>query len=194
MDKIIQAIKVLKEGGIIIFPTDTAFGIGCRMDKASSVKRLFKIRKRPFFQATPVLVDSIEMAEKYLVSPLSNVVRQMMEKYWPGGLTIIEQCQKEKVTPLVRGNGETLGVRMPDNKITLMLIKGIGLPILGPSANFHGLATPYQYSDLDKDLMKCVDIILDGECKNQSASTVVDCFVSPYKVLRQGAVKLDYEK
>ncbi len=190
MDKINQAINILNEGGIVIFPTDTAFGIGCRMDLGKSVRKLFKIRRRPRFQATPVLVDSIEMAEKYLVSPLSNIVRQMMEKHWPGGLTVIAKCQKEKVTPLVRGNGENLGVRIPDNMTTQELIKGVGVPILGPSANFHGNPTPFHIKDIDPHLIKLVDLVLDGECKNNLASTVVDFSVSPYRIIREGAVKL----
>lgn len=194
MDKINKAVNILNKGGIVIFPTDTAFGIGCRMDLEKSVEKLFKIRRRPFYQATSVLIDSIEMAENYLVSPLSNIVRQMMEKYWPGGLTVITRCQKEKVTPLVRGNGENLGVRMPDHRTVLKLIKGAGVPILGPSANFHGNLTPFHFNDIDSELIKLADMVLEGECKNNIASTVIDCSVNPYRIIRQGAVILTYEK
>ena len=160
------------------------------MDLVKSVKKLFKIRRRPLFQATPVLVDYIEMAKKYLDFPLSDIVRQMMEKHWPGGLTIIGRCQKNKVTPLVRGNGDNLGVRMPDHEIALQLIKGVVVPLLGPSANFHGNATPFYFKDVDQKLVKFVDLILEGECKNNLTSTVVDCSVNPYRIIREGAVKL----
>ena len=89
MTQIDRAIKILNNGGIIIFPTDTAFGIGCRMDNFHAVERLFKLRRRPVTQATPVLVSSMDMAEYYLYSPLPDNVRHLMKKYWPGPLTIV---------------------------------------------------------------------------------------------------------
>ena len=85
-----KAIGVLNKGGIVIFPTDTAFGIGCRIDNKKSIERLFRIRKRPKNKPTPVLVDSIEMAQKYLLPITDEEVRNnLMKKYWPGALSII---------------------------------------------------------------------------------------------------------
>src|SRR3989344_5255759 len=118
-----RAIEVVREGGIVIYPTDTAFGIGCRIDDLKAVDRLFKIRRRPRDQATPVLVDSIEQSLHYLDSP-SDIVRRLMEKYWPGALTIIVPCKTNLVYSPIRGSGKTLGVRMPDHEITLSIIRG----------------------------------------------------------------------
>ena len=185
-----KAISILKKGGIVIFPTDTAFGIGCRIDNKTVIKKLFALRKRPISQATPVLVNSKEMAKKYLRSPIPNNVRHLMEKYWPGGLTIIYPCNKKIVPDYVRGGGENLGVRMPNHKIALELINGAGVPILGPSANYHGDKTPYRYEDLNYKLIKSVDYVLKGECKENIASTVVNCSVKPWKIIRQGAVRV----
>ena len=183
-----QAIKVLKEGGIVIFPTDTAYGIGCRMDDEKAIRRLFDLRRRPPVQAVPVLVDSITQAEKYLVPPLPDNVRHLMKRYWPGALTVIYPCSTSKVPELVRGGGTTLGVRMPNHEIALSLIKGIGVPLLGPSANFHGRATPYSFADLDRELVKLVNYVIKGECRLREASTVVDCSKRQWRVIRQGAV------
>ncbi len=188
MDEINQAITVLIQGGIVIFPTDTAFGIGCRMDIVKSVERLFAIRKRPVSKATPVLVGSSEMAFTYLLHPVANNVRQLMNKYWPGALTIVFPCQIAKVPSLVRGGGNNLGVRMPDNEVTLRIIEEVGVPILGPSANFHGFETPYEYNKLDKELVRLVDFAVTGTCKKKNVSTVVDCSVKPPKIIRQGEV------
>lgn len=185
-----QAIKILKEGGIVIYPTDTVYGIGCRMDDTKAVKRLFMIRKRPTVQATPVLVDSIAQAEKYLSPPLPNNVRHLMKRYWPGALTIVYPCITKRIPDLVRGGGKTLGVRMPNHKIALALIKGIGVPLLGPSANFHGVPTPFSFSDLDEKLIKLVDYVIEGQCNFKKASTVIDCSTSPWRIIRQGAVKI----
>lgn len=186
-----KAVKILKEGGVVIFPTDTAFGIGCRIDDEKAVDRLFEIRKRPETQPTSILVSSIKMAQDYLKPISSDVRRKLMEKYWPGGLTIVLSCKIEKVPSLVRGTGSTLGVRMPNHKTALELIKGTGVPILGPSANFHGEKTPYSLADLDKKLVKLVDYVLSGETSSlHQPSTVIDCSVKPWKILREGAVKL----
>lgn len=190
MENIEKAISVLNNGGIVIFPTDTVYGMGCRIDNEQAIKRLFVIRKRPETQATPVLVDSTEMAKKYFSSPLPDNVRRLMKKYWPGGLTIIYPCKTELVPMLVRGSGDNLGVRMPNHDLTLALVKNIGVPILGPSANFHGDQTPYKYKDLDQKLVESVDYVIKGKCNNNIASTVIDCSLSPWQIKRFGAVQL----
>jgi L-threonylcarbamoyladenylate synthase len=185
-----QAITILNQGGIIIFPTDTAFGIGCRIDNKQAIERLFKLRKRPEHQATPVLVSDLEMTQKYLLPIEQEIREKLIRPYWPGALTIILPCKKAKVFDPVRGNSDTLGVRMPNSEICLEIIKGVGVPILGPSANFHGGSTPFSFLDLDKDLVRHVDFIVPGECSLKQVSTVIDCSVEPWKILRQGGIKI----
>jgi L-threonylcarbamoyladenylate synthase len=184
-----QAIKVVKQGGVIIYPTDTAFGIGCRIDNPASVDRLFSLRRRPLDMATPVLVSSIEMALAYFDNP-SKIVRRLMKINWPGALTIVAPCKTALVYSPIRGNGKTIGLRMPNHATALSIINCVGVPVLGTSANFHGKPTPYSVSDLDPELVKLVDFVVEGECSVKQASTVVDCSVDPYKILRQGAVIL----
>jgi len=184
-----QAITVLKEGGIVIFPTDTAFGIGCRIDDRKAVDRLFRIRKRPRTQATPVLVASIDQALPYLDSP-SDIVRQLMNQYWPGALTIVSLCKKELVYSPIRGDGKTIGIRMPDHTDVRTVIAQVGVPILGPSANIHGKKTPFLFEELDPVLTSQVDFVLPGACQRKIVSTVVDCSVDPFSIIRQGAVVL----
>lgn len=189
MDIVRKAVDVLNTGGIIIYPTDTAFGIGCRIDNYKAVDRLFEIRKRPRTQATPVLVSSLTMALAYLDHP-SDIVRQLMETYWPGALTIVAPCKKEVIYSPIRGNGNTIGLRMPNHDIPLQIIESVGVPMLGPSANFHGKPTPYRQEDLDPELVKLVDYVVPGECTLKLVSTVVDCSSEPYTIIRQGAIKL----
>ena len=189
--RIKEAIKTLKEGGIIIFPTDTAFGIGCRIDKEKSIEKLFMIRKRPRTQPTPVLVDSLEMAQEYLEPISEDVVNKLIKPHWPGALTVIFKCNKKRVSLLVRGGGNTLGVRMPNHEITQKIIRNAGVPILGPSANFHGDKTPYRFEDLDKKLVKLVDYVVAGECRVAQQSTVIDCSKKPWRIVRQGAVNYE---
>lgn len=190
MDQIIEkAVEILNKGGIIIYPTDTAFGIGCRIDTHAAVDRLFNIRRRPMTQAMPVLVNSEKLALSYYLDP-SDVVRRLMKEYWPGALTIIARCQKNMIYSPIRAAGATIGLRMPESPVILEIVKRVGVPILGPSANFHGDKTPYLARDLDPELVKLADYVVPGECTLKQASTVVDCSVEPYNIIRQGAVRL----
>ena len=202
-----DAVEIVKKGGIIIFPTDSAFGIGCRIDNTEAVNRLYKIRRRPLTQPMPVLVNSIDTALAYLDSP-SDIVRRLMKEYWPGALTIVAPCKTNMIYSPIRGGGKTIGLRMPNHPAILKIIEEAGVPVLGPSANFHGDPTPYSASDLNPELVKLVDYVVpaspmtssrggQGECTvkpaspaGRQASTVVDCTVTPYKIIRQGAVKL----
>ncbi len=186
-----EAIDVLKNGGIVVFPTDTAYGIGCRIDNEKAVKRLFEIRKRPPTKATPVLVDTVKMAQDYLQPIPKEVINNLIEPYWPGALTIVLPCKTEKIPELVRGKSTTLGVRIPNHPLARTLIRELGLPILGPSANFHGKKTPYSFEELDSRLLKLVDCVVQGEVLFKQASTVIDCTQKPWKILREGAVSLE---
>ncbi|MCL5438414.1 MAG: L-threonylcarbamoyladenylate synthase [Patescibacteria group bacterium] len=189
-DRISKAVDILEDGGIVIFPTDTAFGIGCRIDNEKAIKRLFDVRKRPETKAVPVLVGSLEIAQRYLLPIPKKVIDKLIKPYWPGALTIILRCKTDKVLSLVRGNNSTLGVRMPDHPIPISLIKRLEVPILGSSANFSGGKTPYEFEDLDPELIKMVDYVLPGECSINKISTVIDCTKIPWKILREGAVKI----
>lgn len=189
-----KASDVLYSGGIIIFPTDTAFGIGCRIDNNRAINKLIKIRGRKKDQPFPVLVGSKEMARNYLKKIPEEVFKKLISKYWPGALTIVLPCKTEKINPLIRGNGNTLGVRMPNDKKILDLINKIRVPIIGSSANFTGSATPYELMEIDQKIIDKVDFVLEGKCKLKKPSTVIDCSEMPWKILRNGAVKISKTK
>lgn len=190
-DQVDEAVKILNQGGIVIFPTDTAFGIGCRIDNEEAVQQLFKIRKRPEFQAVPILVSDLEMAKKYIQEVSEDVISKLISPYWPGALTIVLKADKDNVFGSVRGNGETVGIRMPNNPTILEIVKQVGVPVLGPSANFHGENTPFEFKDLDPQLISLVDYVVKGECLVKQASTVIDCSKAPWNILRQGAIKVN---
>lgn len=191
MSDIQKSVSILKQGGIVIFPTDTAFGIGCRIDNEKSVKRLFRIRKRPETKATPVLIADLNMAEDYLQPVDDEVIKKLIEPFWPGALTIVLKSKTENVPQLIRGGTDTLGVRVPDHLTALEIINGVGVPVIGTSANFSGEKTPFSYEDLDPELVKLVDYVVPGKCHKKEASTVIDCTVKPWKILRQGAVTIN---
>jgi L-threonylcarbamoyladenylate synthase len=186
-----KAIEVFKKGGIVIFPTDTAIGIGCKIDDEKALKRLFEIRKRPESKPLLILVGSIEMAKKYLLSIPQEVESKLISKYWPGKLTIILKCNIDKVPPIARGGGNTLGVRLPNKPELLALINAVGVPIVAPSANFSGELTPFKFEELNPDLAKLTDYVLyEKASSGRNVSTIIDCSVMPWKIIRRGAVKI----
>ena len=185
-----QAVEVFNQGGIVVFPTDTVWGIGCRVDMLEAVEKLFEIRKRPLEKAVPVLVSSIEQAKKYYDNLPADIEDKLLKCFWPGGLTVIYKCKADLIPDRVRGGGETIGLRMPNYQNLLYLINIVGGPILGPSANFSGEATPTKYAELNQELLSQVDFVVEGECGGNKASTVVDCTVDPWKIIRQGAIDI----
>lgn len=190
-----RTIEVFRNGGIVIFPTDTAIGIGCRIDNEMAVKRLFKIRNRSENKPILALVDSVEMARNYLLSIPREVEDNLIKLYWPGKLTIILKSKINKVLRLVTGGTDTLGVRFPDNKILREIIKGVGVPIVAPSANFSGEETPFKFEDLNPELIKQVDYVFNTKISppvggEKNVSTIIDCTIEPWKIVRNGAVKI----
>ena len=188
MNTVDQTIEILKAGGVAIFPTDTAFAIGCRVDDENAVKRLFSIKQRSEQQAVPILVDGIEMAKKY--GEINDKVQNILNQFWPGALTVIVQKVESKISPLVLGMGNTVGLRQPNHEDCLEIIKEVGVPLIGTSANFHGNPTPYKTEDIDPELAKIVDGVLPGVCSVGLASTIVDTTKNPWQILRQGTVKI----
>lgn len=187
-----QAQKILKNGGIGLLPTDTTYIITCRIDNKSTLERLFAIKERSSTQAVPVLVCDIDMAKSY-VAINQEIEEKLIQRYWPGALTVVASCDTEKVLPLIRGQGQTLGVRQPNYPELLEMIRAIGVPIVGTSANFHGKPTAYAKENLDPELIKMVDCVVDGKTFAGNASTVIDCSQKPWKILRQGAIEIPQE-
>jgi len=190
-DQIQKAIEILQHGGIVILPTDTAFAISCKVSDEKAVAHLFHLRRRVETKAVTVLIDSLEMAKKYVTDIPSDVQEKLIQPYWPGGLTIVLPGREENIPSLVRGGRDTIGLRIPNHSIAREIIRGVGEGIVGCSANFAGEATPFRFEDLDPELIKLVDYVVPGETTLQQASTVIDCSVNPWKVLREGAVKLE---
>ena len=178
-DQIKEAVKILKKGGIVIFPTDTVYGIGCRFDDKDAISRLYKIKKTPESQPFPILVSDLSQVEKLAV--INKTGEELIKKYWPGALTIVLQSKEGK---------NKIGFRMPDSALIKSIIDGLGEPIIGTSANFHGSRAPNSYEKLDSTFIKLADFVLRGECQLGIESTVVDATIDYPEVLRDGAIKL----
>jgi len=174
-----KAVSILRSGGIIIFPTDTVYGIGCRFDDQKAIERLYQIKNIPKDQKFPILVSKTSQVKSLAV--ITEIGRQLISKYWPGALTII----------LPGLNAEKIGFRMPNSKLVLDLINKVGVPIIGTSANFHGQKPPKSFAELDPKIIKLADFTIKGRCQKGIQSTVVDATSGPPKILRQGAIDIN---
>ncbi len=179
MSDIQKAAKILSIGGVIVFPTDTVYGIGAVFDNDKAQERIYKIKGTPKRQKFPILVSSLKQVEN--IAEVGPKARELIEKYWPGALTIVLKSKDKK---------EKLGFRRPNSKIVEELINLCNKPIVGTSANIHGKKTPESFEQLDEKIIRAADFVIKGKCRLMKESTVVDASSSTLKVLRVGAILL----
>ncbi len=179
------ALKI-KNGGIVIFPTETVYGIGVNGLDQEAVKKLYEVKKRPLDKPFSLLVDSLQMI-KELTEEISSEEEKLIKKFFPGPLTLI--MKKKNIVPdITTANTPYVGIRMPDNDITLALIKKAGVPIAAPSANISGKPSGTNIEDIKEDFLN-IDYMLDaGEAKIGIASTIVKIENSEVKIIREGSI------
>ncbi|UCC33206.1 MAG: threonylcarbamoyl-AMP synthase [Candidatus Bathyarchaeota archaeon] len=179
------ASRIVKNGGLVVYPTDTVYGLGCNPLDANAVNRVFAAkggRKKPL----PILLCSVTDIEK--IARLSDVVRRLAAEFWPGPLTII--VPKTPALPgLVTCNLDSVGVRIPENDVAAQLIRGSEGLLVGTSANKTGCRPASTASEALEQLGEEVDAILDGgPAPLGQPSTVVDLTKEKPRVLRRGGI------
>ncbi|MFA5144622.1 MAG: L-threonylcarbamoyladenylate synthase [Candidatus Omnitrophota bacterium] len=180
-----EAADALKDGRLVIIPTETVYGIAADMSNNKALGRLYKIKKRPENKPFSLHVDKKERIEEF-ASAIPASAYRLIDKFWPGPLTLI---LKSKNSGGASGIG-TIGLRMPDNKVALEIIAQAGVPIICPSANISGKPAPVNFSEAIKDLNGLVELAIDaGSARLGIESSIVDLTVLPPEVLREGAVK-----
>ncbi|MFC1667065.1 L-threonylcarbamoyladenylate synthase [Candidatus Omnitrophota bacterium] len=173
-----KAAKVLREGGLVAFPTETVYGIGANFLNRKAIDRLYTIKKRPRNKPFTFHIARFE-ALKELDVVLSKPATGIIHKFWPGPLTIIAFNKKK----------EKIGIRMPSNKIALELIKKASVPLVAPSANISGKKPSISGEDVIREMEDLVDIILDGGVTESGReSTILDVTARPFRILREGAI------
>ncbi len=178
MGDVEDAIHILKEGGVIIYPTETVYGLGASIFKKEGIKRIYEIKGRSFSKPVSVAVSSYDMIEE--VAHLDESTREIIEKILPGPVTVL--LEKRSVVPDRLSAGSSLiGVRFPDHQKALEIIESVG-PITSTSANRSGEKDPVSVDEVEIE----ADMIVDGgRCRIGVSSTVVD-LVSK-RILRRGA-------
>jgi tRNA threonylcarbamoyl adenosine modification protein (Sua5/YciO/YrdC/YwlC family) len=189
--KIQQVVDILDAGGIIIYPTDTVYGIGCDIYNQEAVDRICKIRGLdPVKARLSFICKDISQITEYS-QPIDNEVFRLMKRVLPGAYTFVINSNN-KVPRLFKNRKKTIGVRIPDNTILQHIVETLGRPILTASLRSDDEIAEYFTDPIDiyDDYQKLVDIVIDGGIGKNVASTVLDCTGNEVVVLRQGAGEL----
>lgn len=181
-----KGIEILKKGGIIAFPTDTVYGLGCDAFCFRAVERIYEVKRRPRHLPFPLLLGDISQVTT-VAKPLSGIALSLARRFWPGALTLV--LPKSDSLPLYLSSGGTVAVRIPDHRICFALIQGIGSPLVGTSANISGSYSALTADEVEQQLRERVDFIIDGgKCPGGNESTVVDATGVVPRILRQGII------
>ena len=181
-----EIVEVIKDGGVVIMPTDTIYGIIADATNEYAIQRVYEMKKRNENKPMLMLVNSIEMLEKY-VSSINDIERKLIDELWPGALTII--FKKRNVSDLLTGGLDTVGIRFPDNKLLIDIMNELNVPLLSTSVNVSGDESATCINNINNLILDNVDYVYDvGECKGEP-STIVVVNDNELKVLRDGVIK-----
>ncbi len=188
-----HATKSLKTGGIVIYPTETCYGVGVDATNQEAINKLFAYKSRREGKPLSIAVDSIEMARKYV--EINEVAENLYANYLPGPITVVSKS-KGTVAKGVASEANTIGVRIPDYPLILEIVKKFGKPITATSANMSYKPRPYSIAQLLENLPKkqqaLIDLVIDaGTLEPNDPSTVVDTTLNNLNIMRQGVIQLE---
>ena len=186
-DEIAKVVKCLRDGGVVIYPTDTVYGIGCDINKQRAVERVCKIKGIDPEKANFSFICSDLSHLSDFTKPINTATYKLMKKALPGPFTFILEANNN-VPKIFRSKKKTVGIRIPDNIICLEIVKQLGNPIMTTSVHDDDEIIEYT---TDPELIyekykDQVDIVIAGGYGNNQASTIVDCTNGDFAILRQG--------
>ncbi len=184
-----KCASIVKRGGVVVFPTDTIYGIGCDPYNDAAVKRIFRIKGRDEKKPLPVLAYSVQDAEKLIA--LGRTGMALAKKYWPGALTIVAPITDNRISPIVTAGSMNLAARVPANRCVLLLLKHCKY-LVGTSANLSGQKSLKSVKEVLGSGLAGFDALLDGGAVEKGVeSTIVDVAGATPKVVREGAIKAE---
>jgi L-threonylcarbamoyladenylate synthase len=185
-----KCASIVKRGGVVVFPTDTIYGIGCDPYNDAAVERIFSIKGRDEKKPLPVLAYSTQDAEKLIA--LGRTGMALAKKYWPGALTIVAPItDNNRISPMVTAGSMNLAARVPANRCVLLLLKHCKY-LVGTSANLSGQKSLKSVKEVLGSELAGFDALLDGGAVEKGVeSTIVDVAGETPKVVREGAIKAE---
>ena len=186
-EQVERGVSVLKQGGIVAFPTDTVYGLGASATLHSAVERVYQIKERPRNMALPLLLSDISQIDE-IAESMSPVAWLLARSFWPGALTMI--LPRSKAVPdIITAGGKTVAIRIPAHPISVALIEGLEAPVVGTSANLSGKPSPLTADEVRSQFGNNIDLVIDGgRCPGGRESTIVDVSGEQPVVLREGAI------
>jgi L-threonylcarbamoyladenylate synthase len=180
-----RAVRVLKAGGLVAFPTDTVYGVAALPWNEDAVARLYIAKQRPQSMPIPLLLSDADRLSQ--VAVLAPEFEPLIARFWPGGLTLV--LLKTDAVPDVVSAGPTVAVRVPDLALARDLIRDAGGALAATSANISGQPSPVTAGEVEEQLSGRIELIVDGgPCRGGVPSSLLDCTVSPPALLRRGAI------
>jgi L-threonylcarbamoyladenylate synthase len=189
MEQVEKGVSILKEGGVVAFPTDTVYGLGASIGIDSAVERVYRIKERLRNMALPLLLADLDQLED-IATVIPTYALILAEKFWPGPLTLV-LLKSDSVSDIVSGGGRTIAVRIPAHPIPTALARGVGTAIVGTSANLSGQPSALTAEEAREQLGTKVNFIIEGECPGGRESTVVDLSGEKPVILREGAISIE---
>lgn len=188
-DIIIKIANDLRKGKIVVFPTDTVYGIGTNAYDEEACKKIYEIKGRPQFKPLTILISDISML-KEMVDNISDAEQKLIENFWPGPLTIKFKKKEGVLSDIVSAGDDYVRIRLIKEGIVSKLIEVAGVPIVAPSANLSGSATGTKIENIINELGSKVDYILDyGDIQNDTVSTIVQVEEEKVIIIREGKIK-----
>lgn len=185
-----KAAQLIKQGKIVVFPTETVYGIGTNGLDEQAVKKLYEVKQRPLNKPISLLVSNMEMINE-IARDITETEYKIMEKFFPGPLTII--LKKKNIVPdIVTAGQDTVGIRMPSGEIAKKLVEVAGVPIAAPSANISGEPSGTNLQEIRKHFEGKVECFIGGGISELGlASTIVQVVDGKPVILRQGSITLE---
>lgn len=184
--------NLINNGDLAIVPTDTVYGIIADATNEEAIKKVYMAKRRSFSKPLIIMVSSIEMLKKY-VKNISDVEKRLIEKYWPGRLTILFK-RNNKISDLLTNSGDYIGIRLPDNKELCKLMNMLNKPLVSTSANISDNMTITEISMLEDELKNNISYIVDGGKLNDLPSTLIKVEDEKIIFLREGELASNIRK
>lgn len=185
-----QAVEVLADSQLIIYPTDTLYGLAVDPRSSEAVEKLFLTKARPPKMAIPLIASDIGQVQKFAGS-LTPLAYRLARRFWPGPLTLVIDA-RPTLSKRLLGGGNSVAIRVPDHKLARLLAQNLGHPVTATSANLTGKPVPMTARDAVVDLSASVELVLDGgPTLNLLPSTIVDARSEVPILIRNGVVKWD---